>query len=107
MGFRQGSVPFLEGHVLLGVLGPLLHPAPERVLAIGVGSGGTPWGALVSPQTRELRAVELVGPVLTTLREIAGARPEGAVAALLADPRVRVEHGDGRRAWPAETSRGT
>ena len=98
MGFRQGSVPFLEGHVLLGVLGPLLHPAPERVLAIGVGSGGTPWGALVSPQTRELRAVELVGPVLTTLREIAGARPEGAVAALLSDPRVRVEHGDGRRA---------
>jgi hypothetical protein len=98
MGFRQGSVPFLEGHVLLGVLGPLLHPAPERVLAIGVGSGGTPWGALVSPRTRELRAVELVGPVLTTLREIAGARPEGAVAALLSDPRVRVEHGDGRRA---------
>ncbi|CAA9215833.1 MAG: hypothetical protein AVDCRST_MAG04-370 [uncultured Acetobacteraceae bacterium] len=98
MGFRQGAVPFLEGHVLLGVLGPLLHPAPERVLAIGVGSGGTPWGALVSPDTRELRAVELVEPVLATLREIAGARPEGAVAALLSDPRVRVEHGDGRRA---------
>ncbi|GAA0608388.1 hypothetical protein GCM10009416_51480 [Craurococcus roseus] len=98
MGFRQGSVPFMEGHVLLGVLGPLLHPAPERVLAIGVGSGGTPWGALVSPQTRELRAVELVGPVLDTLEQIAEARPDGAVAALLADPRVRVEHGDGRRA---------
>ncbi len=98
MGFAQGAVPFLEGHVLLGVLGPLLHPAPERVLAIGVGSGGTPWGALVSPRTRELRAVELVGPVLDTLREIAGARPGSAVAALLADPRVRIERGDGRRA---------
>jgi predicted membrane-bound spermidine synthase len=98
MGFRQGAVPFLEGHVLLGVLGPLLHPAPERVMAIGVGSGGTPWGALVSPKTRELRALELVAPVLTTLREIADARPDGAVAALLADGRVRVEHGDGRRA---------
>ena len=98
MGFSQGAVPFLEGHLLLGVLGPLLHPAPERVLAIGVGSGGTPWGALVSPRTRELRAVELVGPVLDTLRELAEARPDGAVAALLADARVRLEHGDGRRA---------
>ncbi|HYI84139.1 MAG TPA: fused MFS/spermidine synthase, partial [Acetobacteraceae bacterium] len=42
MGFSQGAVPFLEGHLLLGVLGPLLHPAPERVKVIGVGSGGTP-----------------------------------------------------------------
>lgn len=98
MGFGQGAIPFLEIHILLGVLGPLLHPAPERMLAIGVGSGGTPWGALVSERTRELRAVELVGPVLTTLREIAAARPDGVVAALLADPRVRIEHGDGRRA---------
>ena len=98
MGFSQGAVPFLEGHLLLGVLGPLLHPAPERVKVIGVGSGGTPWGALVSPETRELRAVELVGPVLDTLRKLAEAQPDGAVAALLADGRVRMEHGDGRRA---------
>ncbi len=97
-GFAQGSVPFWEGHVLLGVLGPLLHPAPERVLAIGVGSGATPWGALVSPATREVRAVELVGPVLDVLRGIAEARPEGAVAELLSDPRLRLEYGDGRRA---------
>jgi len=97
-GYAQGSVPFWEGHVLLGVLGPLLHPAPERILNIGVGSGATPWGALVSPDTREVRAVELVGPVLTVLREIAEARPEGAVAALLSDSRLRLEYGDGRRA---------
>jgi hypothetical protein len=105
MGFRQGAVPFLEGHVLLGVLGPLLHPAPERVLAIGVGSGGTPWGATVSPETREVRAIELIGPVLDTLRRIAEAQPEGAVAALLADPRVALEHGDGRRALARDDGR--
>jgi hypothetical protein len=98
MGFAQGSVPFWDGHVLLGALGPLLHLAPERVLAIGVGSGGTPWGATVSPETRKVRAIELIEPVLDTLRQIAEARPEGAVAALLADPRVTLEHGDGRRA---------
>jgi hypothetical protein len=105
MGFAQGSVPFWAGHVLLGALGPLLHPAPERVLAIGVGSGGTPWGATVSPETREVRAIELIGPVLDTLRRIAEARPEGAVAALLADPRVALEHGDGRRALARDDGR--
>jgi predicted membrane-bound spermidine synthase len=52
---------------------------------------------MVSPATKEVRAVELIGPVLDTLRGIAAARPEGAVAALLDDPRLRLEHGDGRR----------
>ncbi|WP_165585274.1 fused MFS/spermidine synthase [Roseococcus sp. SYP-B2431] len=98
MGHGQGFVPFLEQHILLGMLGPLLHPAPERVLAIGVGSGGTPYGAAVNPATREIRAIELVAPVLDTLEEIARERPESGVAALLADPRLRLEYGDGRRA---------
>jgi spermidine synthase len=98
MGHGQGFVPFLDTHILLGMLGPLLHPDPQRVLAIGVGSGGTPWGATVNPATREMRGVELVAPVLDALREIAAARPDSGVAALLADPRVRLEYGDGRRA---------
>ena len=98
MGHGQGFVPFLDTHVLLGMLGPLLHPDPQRVLAIGVGSGGTPWGATVSPTTREIRGVELVAPVLDALSEIASARPDSGVAALLADPRVRLEYGDGRQA---------
>jgi hypothetical protein len=98
MGFSQGRVPFLPIHMLLGAVGPLVHPAPERILAIGVGSGGTPWGAMISPATKEIRAIELINPVLDALREIAAARPEGALAALLTDPRLRLEHADGRRA---------
>lgn len=105
MGHSQGTVPFLPAHVLLGALGPLIHPNPERVLAIGVGSSGTPWGAAISPATREVRAIELIKPVLDTLREIAAARPEGPVAALLGDPRVRFEYGDGRRLLARETAR--
>ncbi|MBY0334188.1 MAG: spermidine synthase [Acetobacteraceae bacterium] len=105
MGHSQGMVPFLPVHILLGAIGPLVHPAPERILAIGVGSSGTPWGAAVSPQTHDLRAIELIKPVLDTLREIAAARPEGPVAALLHDPRVRFEYGDGRRLLARETQR--
>jgi predicted membrane-bound spermidine synthase len=98
MGFGQGFVPFLDVHILLGMLGPMIHPDPQRVLAIGVGSGGTPYGATVNPATREIRAIELVRPVLDTLVDIARERPDTGVAALLADPRVRLEYGDGRRA---------
>lgn len=98
MGFGQGFVPFLDAHILLGMLGPMIHPDPQRVLAIGVGSGGTPYGATVSPATREVRAIELIRPVLDTLQDIARERPDTGVAALLADPRVRLEYGDGRRA---------
>ena len=104
-GYAWGTIPFSSGHLLLGALGSLLHPDPQRVLFVGVGSGATPWGALVSPAVRELRAVELIGPVLSVLREVGAARPEGAVAALWADPRVRLEYGDGRRALSRGTER--
>lgn len=105
MGHGQGFVPFLDTHILLGMLGPLVHPDPQRVLAIGVGSGGTPWGATVNRATREIRGVELVAPVIDAVREIAAARPDSGLAALLADPRVRLEYGDGRRALTRGDSR--
>ena len=98
MGHGQGFVPFLSTHMLLGMLGPMLHPAPTRVLTIGVGSGGTPYGATVNPATREIRAIELIRPVLDALSDIARQDPQSAVGALLSDPRVTLEYGDGRRA---------
>jgi predicted membrane-bound spermidine synthase len=105
MGHGQGFIPFLDIHMLLGMLGPMLHPSPEKVLAIGVGSGGTPWGAAVNPATRDIHAIELIRPVLDSLAKIAEARPDSAVAALIADPRVHFEYGDGRRALTRGTGR--
>jgi predicted membrane-bound spermidine synthase len=98
MGHGQGHIPFLDIHMLLGMLGPMIHPSPDRVLAIGIGSGGTPYGATVNPATREIRAIELIRPVIDALEDIAAAQPQSAVAALLSDPRVKLEYGDGRRA---------
>jgi predicted membrane-bound spermidine synthase len=96
-GYAQATIPFLPHHMLLGATGPLLHPAPRRVLLVGVGSAGTLWGAAILPEVETLRGVELVAPVLDVLRDQAELRPDGAVAALLADPRIRLEAGDGRR----------
>jgi predicted membrane-bound spermidine synthase len=98
MGYSQATIPFLPQHLLLGAAGPLLHPAPQRLFALGVGSGGSPWGSAALPGLEEIRAAELVVPVLAVLRRHAELHPEGPVAALLADPRLRLEAGDGRRA---------
>jgi hypothetical protein len=97
-GFSQGRIPFLPIHQFLGAVGPLMHPNPERVLCIGVGSGGTPWAAGISPATREVRAIELVGPVLTALEALGERHPSGPIAEMFRNPRWRLEYGDGRRA---------
>ncbi|MGG5807874.1 fused MFS/spermidine synthase [Falsiroseomonas sp. CW058] len=102
-GFSQGRIPFFGMHMFLGAVGPLVHPDPKRVLLIGIGSGGTPWAAGVVPATERIRAIELIGPVLTALRDLAGRFPDGPVAAMLRDPRWQMEYGDARRAL----SRGT
>jgi len=96
-GYSQGSLPSLEAHLLLGAIGPLVHPNPQHVLVIGVGSGGTPWAAGVNPATREILAVELVAPVLTTLEAVGQREPGGAIAQLFTDPRWRLVVADGRR----------
>lgn len=97
-GFTQSKWPFLVEHAFLGAVGPLLHPAPEDVLVVGSGSGGTPFAAGVNPQTQRVRVVELVGPVFHVLRDFAARIPDSAIAALLRDPRYEFVVGDGRRA---------
>lgn len=97
-GFSQGRIPFLPIHQFLGAVGPLMHPDPQRILAIGIGSGGTPWAAGVSPATQEVRAIELVGPVITALEELGQRHPNGPIAEMFRNPRWRLEYGDGRRA---------
>jgi hypothetical protein len=97
-GFAQGRIPFLPIHQFLGAVGPLIHPNPEKLLAIGIGSGGTPWAAGVTEATRSIRAIELVGPVITAHEELAARHPDGPIAEMFRNPRWRLEYGDGRRA---------
>ncbi len=96
-GQSQATIPFLSGHGLLGALPALVHPQPQRVLIIGIGSAGTPYAAGVSSLTQEITAVEIIGAELAMLqqyRDLPGGEP---VAHFFADARYEIVIGDGRR----------
>jgi hypothetical protein len=97
-GHSQSCVPFCTVHAFLGAIGPLAHPDPKQVLVIGIGSGGTPWAAGLNPATEHVRAIEIVAPVLDTLRQAAAA----GIATLPDDARFAVSVADGRHALLVE-----
>lgn len=97
-GHAQSRLPFHAHHYFLGALGPALHAAPASVMIIGVGSGGTPFGGGWNPVTRQVDAIELVGPVYDVIRAHAAANPGAVTAAITRDPKFHLRLGDGRRA---------
>jgi spermidine synthase len=99
-GHSQSRLPFDTVHVFLGAIGPLVHAAPKRVLVIGSGTGGTPYSAGLHPATEKVRVVEIVAPVIDTLRTYVGQGGKSGVEGLLANPNPKFEIvvADGRHA---------
>lgn len=97
-GQGQGAIPYLSTHSYLGAVGAILHPDPERVLVIGIGSGGTPYNAGVNPNTDQVLAVEIVGSVLTVLEAYAQEPGGLPLRAFFDNERYDISVGDGRRA---------
>ena len=95
-GHSQSRLPFDTVHVFLGAIGPLTHPAPKRVLVIGSGTGGTPYAAGLHPGTERVRVIEIVAPVIDTLRRYLHAKGQSGVDSLLTNPKFEVVIADGR-----------
>jgi spermidine synthase len=92
----QNGYPYDDFHLLIGLLPALLHPNPQHALAVGLGIGATPYGMLLDPRMRSVETVEIcagLGPLLAEL----GARGAHESARLLADPRLDLRAGDGRK----------
>ena len=96
-GQVQANFPYLHIHGLLGSVPALLHPNPEKVMIIGLGSGGTPHTIGVNPETKKIKIIELLGAELPVLKQYA-VRPAGKpLQDLFRDPRYKIIVGDGRR----------
>jgi spermidine synthase len=95
-GHTQSRVPFDTVHAYLGAIGPLTHAAPKRVLVIGSGTGGTPYAAGLNPATEKVKVIEIVAPVIETLKTYAADGGKSGVDQLLSSKRFEVVVADGR-----------
>jgi spermidine synthase len=95
-GLSQSTIPYGEIHTVLGALPMVIHPDPRDIAVIGLGSGDTAYSAAGRPSIERVVCVEIIRSQLTTLKELNRQRPDGGVTALLTDPRIEHEFGDGR-----------
>jgi hypothetical protein len=94
--------PFGGAHTVLGAVPALVHPAPRRVLIVGLGSGDTAWAAGCRKETESVTVVELSSPQPRVLRRLLPLGSFPALAHFLGDPRVRVRIADGRQVLQSE-----
>jgi hypothetical protein len=95
-GLGQSWLPYGGYHTVLGALPALLHPRPEAVAVIGLGSADTVFGIAGRPETQTIDCVEIVAPQKRTLEVLARRRLFPGLEQILTDGRVRITAGDGR-----------
>ena len=104
-GLPHSWLPYEGIHTLLGAVPALIHPAPENVVVIGLGSGETAWAVACRKETRSLRVYEIAASQPRLLREVSAVAPFAGLVDLLSDRRVTMEPADGRRALAREDRR--
>ncbi|MFZ1692343.1 MAG: fused MFS/spermidine synthase [Flavobacteriales bacterium] len=97
-GLGQSFMPYRKDltHARLGALPVLLHPNPERVAVIGLGSGGTVYSIALRQETSSITCFEIMSNQATALQAYAERVGDTAILHLLGDPRLRLFAGDGR-----------
>ena len=99
-GRHHSVLPFGGIHTALGAVPAAIHPAPEQVAIIGLGSGDTAWAAgFRRPETRRLVTFEICSPQMRMLHDVAyGPDPPPKLQRFLEDPRLEIRVADGRNA---------
>ena len=99
-GLGQSGLPFSidEVHTLLGALPVMMHPRPERVAVIGLGSAGTVHGVGGRAETRQIDCFEIVSNQAQIVTDYGAEANDSAVNSVLSDKRLRLIFRDGRYA---------
>jgi spermidine synthase len=104
-GLPHSWLPFEGIHTLLGAVPALIHPAPEEIAVIGLGSGETAWAVGCREETRHVRVFEIAASQHLLLEQVAVVAPFPSLVELLSDRRVTLEVADGRRALARDERR--
>jgi predicted membrane-bound spermidine synthase len=97
-GLPHSWLPFEGIHTLLGAVPALIHPAPEEIAVIGLGSGETAWAVACRQETRRVRVFEIAASQHRLLEQVSVVAPFPSLLELLSDRRVTLEVADGRQA---------
>jgi spermidine synthase len=99
-GLGQSGLPYSidEVHTLLGALPVMLHPHPERVAVIGLGSGGTVHGIGGRAETQRIDCFEIVSNQAKIVAEYGAVAQDSSVTNTLTDKRLQFIFRDGRYA---------
>ncbi|MGQ9549083.1 MAG: fused MFS/spermidine synthase [Roseiflexus sp.] len=95
-GLGQSAIPYGWTQSVLGFLPALLHPSPQAIAIIGLGSGDTLFHSGGRAETKEIICIEIVGSQMDMLRGMAQRRAYPALLSILNDPRITYVIGDGR-----------
>jgi predicted membrane-bound spermidine synthase len=104
-GLPHSWLPYDGIHTLLGALPALIHPAPEEVVVIGLGSGETAWAVACREETRRLQVYEIAASQPQLLRAVSRVAPFPGLVELLSDRRVSMAAADGRQALARDERR--
>ena len=96
-GLGQSSFPYGRVHSELGALPAMLHPNPEDMAIIGLGSGDTLYCAGGRQETRRMVSMEIIGSQWETLAAHDRKVDYPPLRSCLTDPRIERFHGDGRQ----------
>lgn len=99
-GLGQSGLPYSidEVHTLLGALPVMIHPRPERVAVIGLGSGGTVHGVGGRSETRQIDCFEIVSNQAEIVADYGAEADDSTVSRVLSDKRLQLIFRDGRYA---------
>jgi spermidine synthase len=95
-GRPQSALPFGNSHVFLGILGPLVSPNPKSALIVGLGTGGTAYGAGANPSVERVRVAEINSRVYDVMRRFAELGGKMGVGRPFNDARFARYVGDAR-----------
>ena len=101
-GRGESWLPYGYLHTVIGAVPAVVHPAPEEVAVIGLGSGDTAWAAACRAETREAVVFEIASSQPRLLERVADRPGMRKLREFLADPRITIVGDDGRRRLRAD-----
>jgi spermidine synthase len=96
-GRSNSWIPFGDIHTIFGALPALVHPSPDQIAIVGLGSGDTAWAAGTREETSMVTVFEIATAQPRLLRRVEDAPRMVRLKSFLADPRMNIVRDDGRR----------